>query len=144
MPQSSWMSQVHCNVVHSRSRPSCINTITNDSWQRSAPEENRSMKQFCLMDQMLLWAATWAVVVGCCILADPDARQAASQAAGYSRRSINRRRLPPNCETFTCMPLKKMVVTCVPLKKLVAPVCHRPKLLCPLCHFVHDPLQIHR
>jgi hypothetical protein len=39
-------------------------------------------------------------------------------------------------ESFTCMPLKKMVLTCVPLKKFLAPVCHRAKLICPLCHSV--------
>jgi hypothetical protein len=32
-------------------------------------------------------------------------------------------------ETFTCKPLKKMVLSCLSLKKLFAPVCHRPKLL---------------
>jgi hypothetical protein len=47
-------------------------------------------------------------------------------------------------ESFTCMPLKKMVLTCVPLKKFLAPVCHRAKLLCPLCHSVHDPLETQR
>jgi hypothetical protein len=39
-------------------------------------------------------------------------------------------------QSFTCMPLKKMVLTSVPLKKFLAPVCHRPKLICPLCHSV--------
>jgi hypothetical protein len=60
--------------------------------------------------------------------------------------------LPASCyfasydiyETFTCMPLKNMVVTCVPLKKLLAPVCHRPTFLYPLCHSIHNPLEIHR
>jgi hypothetical protein len=42
-------------------------------------------------------------------------------------------------ETFTCMPLKKMIPTCVPLKRLLAPVCHQPKLLCPLRHSIPTP-----
>jgi hypothetical protein len=54
--------------------------------------------------------------------------------------------LPPCCpvttswsiriESFTCMPLKKLVVTCVPLKSLFTPLYHRLELLCPLRHSV--------
>jgi hypothetical protein len=43
-------------------------------------------------------------------------------------------------ESFTCKPLKKLVVTCVPLESLFAPLCHRLELLCPLCHSVKDLL----
>jgi hypothetical protein len=39
-------------------------------------------------------------------------------------------------ESFTCMPLKKLVVTCVPLKSLFTPLYHRLELLCPLRHSV--------